>query len=161
ADIGDELELELQRPRFAIFAGLIFARRLMRGRHEIGVALTAAPAAGDDDAIAVLEHFAEPLLGVDVLDHGADWHGHDYSISGAAALVGAGPVIAGWRGPRVAIRVVEQRRQIRIADDDDVAAATSVPSIGPTHGHELLASERDDARSAVACLHPHHDPIDE
>ena len=58
-DVGDELELELQRALLAFLARLPFARRLMRGRGEERVALSASTAARDDDLVAVREHLAE------------------------------------------------------------------------------------------------------
>ena len=77
ADVGDELELELQRARFAVLARLVLSRRLVRRRGEVRVALSAAPAARHDDAVAILEHLADSLRRLRVGDDGAHRNRHD------------------------------------------------------------------------------------
>src|SRR6185437_13045799 len=75
ADVGDELELELERAGLAVFARLVFARRLMRGRGEVRVALAAAAAARDDDSLAVLEHLAEELRRCEISNYRSHGNG--------------------------------------------------------------------------------------
>ena len=98
----------------------------------------------------------------EIANDGAGRHGHDDVVAGAARSCSSPmPWSPRRRRPRVAIGVVEQRREVVVADDDHVAAAAAVAAVGAAQGHELLAAERDDARSAVARLHVHHDAIDE
>ena len=59
-------------------------------------------------------------------------------------------MLAGRRRPGIAIGVVEQRGEVAVADEDDVAAAPAVAAVGAAQGNELLAPERGDARPAVA-----------
>ena len=48
------------------------------------------------------------------------------------------------------VAVVEQRREIAVGDEHDVAAAPAVAAVGPAARHELLAAEADAAVAAVA-----------
>src|SRR6185437_2805933 len=161
ADVGDELELELERAGFAVFARLVFARRLMRGGGEVGIAFAAAAAARDDDSLAVLEHFAEELRRCEISNYRSHGNGERHRRARASALVCAGAMVALLRRPRIAVGVVEERCEVAVADDLDVAAAAPVTAIGAAHRHELLAAEGDDARAPVARFHIDRDAIDE
>src|SRR5262249_38304791 len=72
-------------------------------------------------------------------------------------------MIAGGGLPRVAIRVVKQCGEVGVADDDDIAAASSIAAVGAAHGNELFPSKRDDAGAAAAGPrvydHPIHEPV--
>src|SRR5690349_13303920 len=86
-DVGDELELELQRPRLSVFAWLVLPRRLMRRRREVGVPLPASAPFGDDDSVAMLEDFAEQFRSFEISNDRPDGNRHDDIIAGTATLV--------------------------------------------------------------------------
>src|SRR6185312_3715070 len=108
ADVGDELELELERAGFAVFARLIFARRLMRGGGKVGVAFSAAAAVRDDDSLAVLEHLAEELRRCEISNYRPHGNRERHRRAGSAALVRAGAMVALLCRPRIAVGVVEK-----------------------------------------------------
>jgi hypothetical protein len=64
-------------------------------------------------------------------------------------------------GPEIAISVVEQGGQIAIAPDDYVATFAAIATVGPAHGHAMLASERAAPRATCARLHLDFRPINE
>src|SRR5512143_941097 len=160
-DVGDELELELERASLAIFTRLKLSRRSVGRGGEVRVALSAASAPSDDNAVAVLQHFAQELGRCEISNDGADRDRQNDVGAGPSAPVAAGPVVAGRRRPRVAIRVVEKGGQVAVADDDDIAAATAIATVGATEGHELLTAERHDPRAAITSFDVYDDAIDE
>src|SRR5205085_442470 len=83
ANVGDELELELQRASLTVFARLVLARRLMRRRREERVAFAAAAALRDDDPVAILQHFAEQFRCFEISNDGSDGDWHDDVAAGA------------------------------------------------------------------------------
>src|SRR5690349_16857111 len=70
-------------------------------------------------------------------------------------------MIAVRRGPAVAVGVIQQRAEVAVADEVNVATATTLSAIGAAHRDELLPTKRDDAGPTVARFHPHDDSIDE
>ena len=74
ADVGEQLELQLQRALLALAARRGLARRAVDRALEMHVAQAALAALGDQQALAVRGEVADDLVGVDVDDHGADRH---------------------------------------------------------------------------------------
>src|SRR5215218_3449038 len=101
------------------------------------------------------------MRSTDFANDGARRHRQNDVRAGAARFVGAHAMLASLRRPAIAIRVIEQRREVVVAAHDDVATAPAVAAVGTTHGHELLAAERAGARPAGACFHTHHYTINE
>src|SRR6185312_11265240 len=132
ADVGDELELELHRASHAVLAGLPLARRLVRGRREEGVSLSAASALRHEHLVTVLEHLAEDLARADVPNDRARRNREHDVFPRAARLVVPRSVIATLGGPVVPIGVVEQRGEIRVTAYANVSAAAAVATIGAT-----------------------------
>src|SRR5690349_6497192 len=126
ANVGNELELELERPLLAIFAGLILSRRLMRGRHEPRVSLSTTSAARNQYLVAVRDHFAEMLSRVEIANHCPGRDGQNRVRAGGAGLVRAGSMVPIFRFPAVAIRVVEQRAEIAVGANAHVASAAAI-----------------------------------
>ena len=65
---------------------------------------------------------------------------------------------------RLAVRVVaerEQRRDVAVGLQPDVAALAAVAAVGPALGDVRLAPHRDAARAAVAALHVELRLVDE
>jgi hypothetical protein len=56
---------------------------------------------------------------------------------------------------------VEQRRQLRIGDEDDVPASTAVAAVGTALRHVRLATKRDGPGAAVAAAQVDLDLVDE
>src|ERR1041385_4838842 len=121
SDVGDEFELELDRPPLPFFSWLPFARRLVSGRREKGVPLPAAPALGDDDRLPLFEHFAEQLTALQIADDGAERHRQDDVDARLARLVRSLAVLSSLGLPGISIRVIEQRGEIWIAPDEYIA----------------------------------------
>ena len=145
----------------AFFARLPLARRLVRGRREERVSLSAAPALGDENLISVGEHLAQHLAAVDVAHDRSRRNGQHDVLTRPSRLVVPRSVIATLGRPLVAIGVVEERREIVVPAHVHVATATAVATIGTAQRDELLAAERRDARAAVAAAHLDLNAIDE
>ena len=94
------------------------------------------------------------------LAHGALGVGEPFLALGAVLLV------TGSRGAvlgapvRVAV-VVEQRRALRIDDEDDVTAVAAVAAVRATERLELLTMHGGDAVPTVAGRHVEDDAVDE
>src|SRR5207248_3208694 len=160
-DIGDELELELQRPPLSVLARLVLTWRLVRRRHEPGVALPASSGAGDEQLVAVRDHLAQSLSRVEIANHRSRRYRQDRVDTRRAGFVRTGAMIAILRLPTIAVRVIEQRAQIAVGADAHVTAPAAVAAVGTAHRHELLSAKGDDPRSAVTGFHTHYNAIDE
>ena len=85
-------------------------------------------------------------LAVGVLDDGAVGHRQDQVVAVGAAAVAALAGLAAGGLPVRGVVVVEQRRGVRVDDQDDVAAATAVAAVGAAERLELLAVDRARSR---------------
>ena len=56
---------------------------------------------------------------------------------------------------------LEQRRDLRIGEQNHIATATAVAAIGPTEGTELFAHDGGTAVAAAAGSNMHHNAINE
>ena len=106
------------------------------------------------------DHFAQNRAS-DLADDRTRRHRENDVRARTSGLVRAHAMLAALRGPTVAIRVIEQRREVVIATDDDIAPTTTVSTIWPAHGDELLSPKRAGARSAGSCLDTNDDTINE
>ncbi len=93
--------------------------------------------------------------------HGSLGNGDDEIAAALAVLLGAGAV-----GTALALAVGmvterEQRGDVAVGCDPDVAALAAVAAVGPPARHVRLASERDRSRAAVATLHVQLGFVDE
>ena len=68
-------------------------------------------------------------------------------------------MVAAFGGPRVTVGVVEQRGEVAVTDDDDIATAPTFAAVGATHGNELLATERRGPATSGACFDPNDNSI--
>src|SRR5215218_6273134 len=161
SNVRDQLELELESDRFAVLAGLPFTWAAVHGSREPGVALAAPAASRDDEGITALEHLADQLARVVIAYHRARRNGKQDVLARVPRLVGAAAVCPALCLPRVAIGVVEQRGEVAVGTNDHVAPLSSVAAVRPAEWRELLAAERDDARTAVAGRDAYDDPVDE
>ena len=150
ADVGEQLQLELEVLLLALGAGLREARRLVGGGGEVHVAEPAAAALADHEGRAGLAHVGEDLAGGGVLHQRPRGHAKLERGLGEAVLVGPAAVLPA-PGPVLAdVAVVEQRVHLRVDDQDHVAAPAAVPAGGPAAGDELLPAPGDGAVPPVA-----------
>ena len=130
-------------------------------RRERGVAEAALAAGGDDESHARLGEVDE-LVAVGVLHDGADGHGQlERSRRGAGAVVAhARAAPFSLRAVRAAV-VPEQRRDLGVGDEHDVAAVAAVAAVGPGERLELLAAHRHAAVAAVSGAQVQRHLVDE
>ena len=136
----------------AVLALLGEARRPACVREEPGVAATAATAAGREPGVAVVHEVRDDLAGLVVPDRRAFGDVDDEVLATRTVALVPGAVRAGLR---LAVRVVperEQRRDVAVGLQPDVAALAAVPTVGAALGHVRFAPHRDRARAAVAAL---------
>ena len=139
--VGEQLQLELQPALLAVLALLGEARRPARVRQEPRVAAPALAAARREPRVAVVQEVGEQLA-----VHRAD----DGSLGDVDDEIGAALAVqllalAVRSRPRLAVRVVaerEQRGDVAVGPQPDVAAAPAVAAVGPALGHVRLAPER-------------------
>ena len=82
------------------------------------------------------------------------------SPGGAGAVVAhAEAAVAGGAVRRVVVR--QQRRDLRVGDEHDVAAVTAVAAVGAGERLELLALDRHAAVAALAGAQVQRHPVDE
>ena len=159
-DVGDRLELEDDIALPAGRAQQGEAGRLALRVREGRVAESADAAGRGDEAHARLDHVDERLAGL-VLDDGADRHRELEVLAGGAGAVVAHPepAVAGRAVRRVVVR--QQRRDLRIGDEHDVAAVAAVAAIRTGERLELLALHGDAAIAALAGAQVQRHAIDE
>ena len=140
------------------FAQLGKGRSATHRRHKVSVAQTASTTGRHDNALAVvhqvgnLEHRGL-RLGIELADHGA--HGDLQNEVLAALAVAAGALtVRSALGTKVMLKaVIDQRGQLSVGLNDDVAATTAVTAIGAALGDKCLAPKRHASGSAVAAAH--------
>src|SRR6185295_16599313 len=152
-DIGEQLERELQMPRFARAAAPELARCAIHARLEAGIAATAVPALRDEQALTVARKVAQRFAGIEVADLRALRHldqevgarraGHILPRAAAASL-GAESTPHAEVGKRVHAFA---RYEI------DAAAVAAVAAVRAAARDELLAAEAHAAVAAGASLH--------
>src|SRR5699024_434344 len=147
ADVGQQLELQLEPALLAGQPALGEARRLVLGALEARVAAAAAAAARDDDPRAGDDQVVRRAVprGDDGARRDLD---HDVLAVGAVALgaLAMAPALGlvvglALEGLQVALGVV--------ADEHDLAAAAAVAAVGAALGHVGLAAERHRAVAAA------------
>ena len=149
--VDDELEPQFQVELVAGEAGLREARRLTRRRCEARVAATALPTScGDDARVRRREVGDEPLGRVEELcpDRNAD-----LGVLPVRSVLLASASVPATTGldmldPPVGGEVAEAR----VYENDDVAAASTVSSVGTASRHVLLAAEAEATVAATAGL---------
>ena len=140
------------------FAQLSERGRAAHRRHKVRVAQATGTAGRHDDALAVvhqvgnLEHRCL-RLGVKLAHHGAHRDLENQVLAALTVTTGTLPVRAAL-GAKVMLKaVIDQRRQLSIGLDDDIAATTAVAAIGAALGDKCLAPKRHASGSAVAAAH--------
>jgi hypothetical protein len=124
----------------------------MDGGREVGVAAPADAAARHDRPRARRIQVGDQRAGVQVGDDGSLRHFENEVRAVLAEHILAAAVPAALGLVPVPIAEVQQRRQVRIHDEDDAAAASPVAAVRPAARHELLLAERDHPVAAAARL---------
>ena len=156
--IGHKLHLELDPVLLGRFAQLGESGRAAHRRNKVRIAETTGATGRHDDALAImhqvgnLEHRGL-RLGVELAHHGT--HGNLKNQVLAALAIAAGALtVRSALGTKVMLKtVIDQRRQLSIGLDDDIAATTAVAAIGAALGDKCLAPKRHASGSAVAAAH--------
>ena len=119
------------------------------------VAQTTGTAGRHDYALAIvyevgnLEHRGL-RLGVELAYHGTHGNLQDQILAAFTVTTGTLPVRAALGAEVMLKAVIDQRRQLSIGLDDDIAATTAVAAIGAALGDKCLAPKRHASGSAVA-----------
>ena len=156
ADVGDELQLELDPALLAGRSLLGVARRAVGRRREAGISSTAATAAGDDEAGIGVEQLADPFAFRMSADDRPRRDANE-DVRGAAT-VGSAPGAAAARvGSEVAAALeIAEGRLAGLDDQDDVATLAPVAAVGASPRDVCLAAER--ARAVATGTSGDEDP---
>ena len=163
--IRDQLQLQAKQLLFAVFARLGPSRRAVGGRHEAGVAATAATAFGDQHALAFLGEIAEQAQAcacrILFEDERADRNGNLEVVGGVSGAIRPLAVLAAPCFELGMKAEVDERVLGGCGDDEDGAAAAAVAAVRTAARDELLAPEAQAAIAAGACLNVDVDFVDE
>lgn len=144
--------------RAPAFAQLGECGRAAHRRHKVRIAQTASTAGRHNDALAImhqvgnLEHRGL-RLGVELAHHGTHGNLENKVLAALTVTTGTLPVRAALGAEVMLKAVIDQRRQLSIGLDDDIAATTAVAAIGAALGDKCLAPKRHASGSAVAAAH--------
>ncbi len=158
AGVGEQLELQAQLAAFAGLAVVREVRRLARRGREMLVALTAAAALGDAQPLVRRAQVGEQPR--DALLPSASSTVRVTSVPTGTRITSSSPALpdllfcepglAGFGRELLLEPEVDQRAQLGIGDQHDVAAAPAVAAGRAAFGHVLLTPPRHDAVAAVA-----------
>jgi hypothetical protein len=115
------------------------------------VAQTAAASTRDEHSRAVVAHVGDEL--VRVAHQRAERHGDDDVIAILAVAIVGAAWCAVWSVKATLVAEVEQRRPLRVTEQVDRTAASTIAACGPAARHVLLAPEGDHAVAAVTGMH--------
>ena len=120
------------------------------------VAAATASSLGDDDAFAIVREVRDFLAGLQVLveqPHDRT-HGNTQDKILAVCTVHAFSLAVGafLRLEVMLVAIVDERRDSRIRDDDDVATATAVAAVRTALGNMRFTAKRRTAGAAIAGL---------
>ena len=132
--------------------------RTAHRRHKVRIAQATGTAGRYDNALAIvhkignLEHRGL-RLGVELAHDGAHGNLQDQVLAALAVAAGALTVRSAL-GTKVMLKaIIDQRRQLSIGLDDDIAATTAIAAIGAALGDKGLAPKRHASGTAVAAAH--------
>ena len=160
ADVGDDLELEVDDQVVTGLAEQREAGRLALGRGEGRVAEAAASALGDDHLGARADQVGQHGAAL-VGDDGAVGDGqHDVLPVRAVPVVTRAVAAVLALAPGVVV-VVDQRGHVGVDAQDDRPARTAVAAVGAAERLELLAVHRGHAVAAAPRDDVQRHPVDE
>ncbi len=159
-DVGQQLQFQAQALKVAGLAVFVLRRSLVRGCREAGVAASAAPALGHDEAVAGNREIVQLFAGFGIVDDRANGGGNFLRSTVVPGLVAAFAVASALRFVLGIEAEVQQRIVVGAGDHGHVAAAAAIAAAGSAARHEFLATEREAAIAAVAGFHGNDDFID-
>ena len=152
-DVGHQLQLELQPDVLAVLALLGERRRPPLVRPELGVAAPAAPAGGTQPAIAMVGEVGQQLAGVQVGRDRAFRHHHLERLATLAVLVLALAVHAVLGATVRVVAKREQRRDVAVGDQPDIATLAAIAAVGSAECLGSLTPERRTAGATIAAAY--------
>src|SRR4029077_11366609 len=141
ADIGDELEHELDAAFLTGLPWLPLTGTAVCGRREAGIAAAAPPATRHEDAVAGTQHLAQQRARLAVVHLRPRRNGQDQVRARLPRHVFPFPVLPTLRLPGRAVAVVEERGEVGIGAHVHAASGSTVATIGAALGDELFAAE--------------------
>ena len=161
AGVGEEAELEAEVAFFAGAAELVLAGGLVGGGGEVLVATAAAAAAGDDELVVGGGEVVDELVGLVVVEDGADGDVEGDGLAAVAGHVGAEAVAAALAFPLGVEAEVDEGVVAEGRAHEDVAAVAAVAAGGTAAGNEFFSAKGHGAVAAVAGLYADASFIDE
>ncbi len=150
ADVGQNLELELQTATLARRAWRTLARRAVGARLEMNVAQASLPAFCQHCGLAVGGQVGERFTGLDIAYHGADRKTQSDVVRGLAVAVGAATFFAVARAMNAGKAILDQGIDVAIGHGKNAAAATAIAAVRAAARNEFLAPETGDAVPAFS-----------
>ncbi len=114
------------------------------------VALAASPTARDHQTLPRLHQVGVELAARQLLDHGAERHRHTHVVPALAEHLLFAAVLTRAGGEAALVPKAKQGADVRIDDQDDVAAVAAVPAVGAPLRNVLLAPEAHATVAAAA-----------
>ena len=155
--IGHELHLKLDPVLDGGLALLSERRSTARGSHEVRVAQTTGTTGGHHDALPIVGEVGQIVgglhrRGIELADDGAHRHLEDKVLAVGAVFARALAVRASLGAEMMLESIIDERRELGVGLDDDIAAMAAVAAVGSALGNEGLTTERHAAGAAVAAL---------
>ena len=160
SDIGEKFQFQAEDALFAGASRFMLPRSLVSGGGEACISPSAAPAAGDDDAIVGVREVVHLLSGFVVVQDRAYRNFQQNVHALAAGAVGAFAVASALRFVFGIEAEVHQRVVAFAGLHDDVAALAAVAARGAAARNELLPAEGHAAVAAVAGFDPNFCLVD-
>ena len=152
ADIRQHLQLQMQLALVAFRTMGALTRGAVGRAFETGVAQAMKAAARHQYALSGLHHITDQLLGIRIVNHGANRHGNLQILPFGAGHIAPSAILAALRVKAALEAEIRQRVQIRMPDHVHAAAITAITTIRPTHGDEFFAAKTGHAIAAVTGL---------
>jgi hypothetical protein len=133
----------------------------MGGRLEVGVAQTSLSAPANDHRLVGFGEVGKDLIGVVVPNDGARWNVDKERLAGFAVHLLFSAVPASFGKEFLIVLKLEQACEIRSHAQDDIAAASAIPTIWSAFRHKLFAPEGHGSTSAITSFNVNTSAIDE
>ena len=159
-NIGHQLQFEVA-PQLLTMLALFGEPRSSTGvGEELCVAVSALAAFGDAVALAVVGE-VDDLFAFKRGDHGANRHLDETVVPGGSMSLLPHSVNARSGATMGVVTEAEERSDVAISDQPDIATTTTITAIGTTFRHMALSAERHAACTAVTRLGMELRAIDE
>ena len=143
ADVGEQLQLEIDPDLLAALAALGDVRRLVAGRGEVRVPAAALTAHGDPQPHAFLREFTDDLTCCAVSHDGARRYTQFEVGAVATMLLGRSTVTAMISPVLFLVPELPEAVDRAINHEHDIAPAATITAVGAAPGYVLLPAEAD------------------